>query len=83
MGVVAVCGKPGIDVEPIRAVRDDVEDRGCSDRASELRTDIEDRVLCGETTTGDLADRHRRVEVATGDMTDGVRHREDGEAERE
>ena len=39
--------------------------------------------LSGETSAGDEAERHCRVQVAAGDVADGEGHGEHGEAERE
>ncbi len=49
--------------------------------AEHLGHDVRGEFAGRETAAGPEADRDRRVQVAAGNMADGIRHRQDGQAE--
>ena len=83
MFTVSIRGKPLGDVESGLAGRDEIEDPARGNRAEDLRNDIRQQLVRGETAAGPQPDGNRRIEVAAGDVSDGVGHRQHGQTEGE
>src|SRR6201999_3599502 len=57
--------------------------RGPDDRANHLRDDVGNEEARRESSSACQSDRHCRIEMTPRDMSDGIGHREHGEAESE
>jgi hypothetical protein len=83
VGAVAVGGHVADAVEAVLAGGDGIERGAGGETADDLRGDIGGHVLPLEALADGEADGDGRVEVGAGDVADGIRHRQDREAEGE